>query len=133
MKYVISGLICLVIGFLVGFIPMSMKKAEMQNQLEGCGDNLKSVYERLELNEPYRIALNEFIGAYEGASNKNFGIAKTRAIAGFDRAQSLADNGISPFAEAASKRDEIVAALAKGGEDAEPTMRLFLFSLFKGE
>jgi hypothetical protein len=110
-----------------------MKKAEMQNQLEGCGDNLKSVYERLELNEPYRIALNEFIGAYEGASNKNFGIAKIRAIAGFDRAQSLADNGISPFAEAASKRDEIVAALAKGGEDAEPTMRLFLFSLFKGE
>ena len=133
MKYVISGLICLIIGFLVGFIPMSMKKAEMQNQLNDCGANLKSVYDRLEYNEPYRIALNEFIGALEAADSKNFGIAKTRAIAGFDRAKPLAEKGISPFVEAASKRDEIIAVLAKGGKDAEPTMRLFLFSLFKGE
>ncbi|GEM_PF-3149542 len=133
MKFVISGLICLIVGFLIGFVPMSMKKVEMQKQLEDCGDNLKMVYERLEFSEPYRIALNEFIGAYMATMNKNYGIANTRAISGFERAQPLADKGTSPFAEAAKQRDAVVAALAKGGNTAEAEMRLFLFSLYKGE
>lgn len=133
MKFVIFGLICLVIGFLIGFVPMSMKKVEMQKQLEACGENLKMVYDRLEFSEPYRQSLNEFIGAYEATMNKNYGISSTRAIAGFERAQPLADKGISPFAEAAKKRDQIVAALAKGGNTAEAEMRLFIFSLYKGE
>ncbi|MCK5833385.1 hypothetical protein KAH81_06920 [bacterium] len=133
MKYVISGLICLIIGFLVGFVPMSMKKAEMTKQLEDCGDNLKSVYDRLEISEPYRIALNEFIGAYEASANKNFGISKTLAVSAFDRVQPLAEAGISPFAEAVSKRDDIIATLARGDDKTEVEMRLFLFSLYKGE
>jgi len=132
MKYFITILICLVVGFLIGFIPLSMKKAELKSQLDDCGDNLKNVYERLEISEARRIALHSFIGAYRAASDKNFGIARNRAIAGFDKGEILAEKSVDPYSELVSKRDEILSALAAGGKDAEPKMRLFLFSLYTG-
>jgi len=133
MKYVLIIVICLVAGFLIGYIPMAVKKAELNSELNACGDNLKNVYERLEIAENYQVSLNLFIGAYEATAKRNYGIAKNRAIAGFEKSKSLAEKGISPFAEIAPRRDEIVALLAKGGDNAEPEMRLLLFSLYKGE
>ena len=110
--YIIVGLICLIVGFLVGYIPLSMKRAELRNELQESGKQLKSVYDRLDVSEPYRIALNEVIGAYEAATNNNFGIAHDRVVSALDRTKPLAEKGISPWAEAAGKRDQLVSALS---------------------
>ena len=133
MKYLILVVVCLLVGFLAGFVPTTLKNSELKGELTRCGDNLKDVYDRLEVSEPYRMALVNFVGAYEATWSKNFGIAKTRAIEGFDRAEKLAEEGVNPFGEIAARRDEIVGVLSAGGEDAEPKMRTLLFELYPGD
>ncbi|RKZ29972.1 hypothetical protein DRQ36_07055 [bacterium] len=133
MKIFLAIVISLVVGFLVGFIPPTVAKAELKGELMTCGDNLKNVYERLEIAEAYQRSLLEFIGAYKATASKNYGIAQERAISGFDMSKPLVKADISEFVELAPRRDEIVSVLAKGGEDAEPTMRELLFGLYRGE
>lgn len=131
MKMVLAIVVSLVIGFLVGFVPMSMKRAELNAEvttLRTMLDEAKAVAEVVELE---RVTLNAFIGAYEGAMNKNYGIAQNRAISGFDKAEILAVRGISPYSNIVSLRDETVSILAKATDDAQPKVRLLLFSLYK--
>ncbi len=130
MKTFLTIVICLVIGFLGGFLPVTLKKAEIAGQLTDCTSNLETVELQLDRTKTYFYTLNDFIGAYEATVNKNFGIAKTRAISGFDSAEDITE---SPLGDISAQRDEIVSLLAQGGDDAEPKMRELLFSLYQSQ
>lgn len=131
MKIFLAILISLVIGFLVGFVPMSMKRAELKSENAELQEMLEKTRRDAEISELERVTLNAFIGAYESAMNKNYGIAQTRAITGFDKAEILTGRGVSPYGDITSQRDEIISILAKATEDAQPKVRLLLFSLYK--
>jgi hypothetical protein len=133
MKTFLTILISVTVGFLIGYIPMALGKAELKGQLKACDDRIAVLNEKNERTEASAGCLNSFIGAYEATWNKNFGIAQTRASEAFDKAKIPANKGIEPFASVVGKRDEIIAALAKGDRDAEPKLRLVLFALFNGE
>lgn len=130
MKIFLAIIISLVVGFLVGFVPMSMQKAELNSEIVELEEELDETRTKLETAQLELTTLNAFIGAYEGAMNKNYGIAQNRAITGFDKAEVLAKKGVTPYGEIISRRDEIVSILAKATEDAQPKVRLLLFSLY---
>ncbi len=131
MKIFLAIVIALIVGFLVGYAPMALNKAELTSELDTSRDALKLSEERAEKAELNGAALNDFIGAYRAAMEKNYGIAQTRAISGFQRAKALSEMGIEPFGKIVSRRDEIVSILAKATDDAQPEVRLLLFSLYK--
>ncbi len=131
MKIFLAILISLVIGFLISFVPMSMKRAELKSENVELQELFEKSRRDAEISELERMTLNAFIGAYEGAMNKNYGIAQTRAITGFDKAEILAKRGVSPYGDITSQRDEIISILAKATEDAQPKVRLLLFNLYK--
>ena len=110
---------------------MSIKAAELKAEITTSVKNLDDCTTRAELAELELKALNNFVGAYEAAMNKNYGIAQTRTISGFDVAKELAAKGILPYPTITSQRDELVSILAKATDDAQPKMRLLLFSLYK--
>ena len=131
MKTLLAVVISLIVGFLVAFVPMTMKSAELKAEIETSAQNLDDCRARAELAELELKALSNFVGAYEAAMNKNYGIAQTRAIAGFDVAEMLSEKGVAPYPTVVTQRDELVSILAKATDDAQPKMRLLLFSLYK--
>jgi len=131
MKLFLAIVISLVIGFLLGFVPMSIKRAELNSEIESMRVMLDETKNTAEKAQQELVVLNAFIGAYEGAMNKNYGIAQTRAITGFDKAEILAEKGVSPYGDIVSLRDETVSILAKATDDAQPKVRLLLFGLYK--
>jgi len=131
MKTFLAVVISLVVGFLAAFIPMSLKTAELKSEIATMQGSMTELKTRVEISELERQTLNSFIGAYESAMSKNYGIAQTRAITGFDKAEILAAKGIDPYGAIAPRRDEIVSILAKATEDAQPKVRLLLFGLYK--
>jgi len=133
MKIFISIIIALVVGFLVGFIPLSLKNSELVAKLRMCGDNLKNVYERLEIAENSLGAQNELIGTYKSILEKNYGVAQKRISSSFEKAKPLAEKGIEPYVGFVARRDSLIAAIAKGDRDTEPNIRAALISLYLEE
>ncbi|HDR91483.1 MAG TPA: hypothetical protein ENN75_04460 [candidate division Zixibacteria bacterium] len=131
MKLFLAIVISLVIGFLIGFVPMSMKRAELNSEIEELRVLLDEAKHLAQKAQDELSVLNAFIGAYEGAMNKNYGIAQTRAITGFDKAEVLAKRGVAQYGDIISLRDETVSILAKATDDAQPKVRLLLFSLYR--
>jgi hypothetical protein len=108
MRNFVIGVVLLIIGVLIGFIPQYAKAHRLQQQVESCRAELRLAQVR------QSAAL-----MYIATSQLNYGNASGYAAQFFDQAQSLAgsapDAGLrSRFTEIVSSRGKITDDLSKG-------------------
>lgn len=131
MKSFLTILVALVVGFLIGFVPLAAQKAELEGKIKSCAENLKNVYDRLEIAEGSLATHNLLIGAFRAVLEKNYGIAQERVSEALDKAKPLAEKGIDPYPSILAQRDNLIASVARGDKDTEREVRAVLLSLYQ--
>jgi hypothetical protein len=126
MRSFVIGVVLLLIGVLVGFIPQYAKAHRLQQQVESCGAELQLAQVR------QSAAL-----MYVAASQMNYGNASGYAAHFFDQAQSLAgstsDAGLrSMFTEIINSRGKITDDLSKGNAAVLGEMQPLLMKVEQG-
>ena len=126
MRMFVIGLILLVAGLLVGFVPEYLKASHLQQQVNSCNGSLQVAQIR------QSAAL-----LYLSASELNYGIASQRAADFFSQAQMLANtttdsNLRTQLQQILTSRDKITTALAKGDSQVLGELQSVVSSVEQG-
>jgi hypothetical protein len=120
----IVGGVLIVAAFLLGFVPQYLKSRDMEKQLNSARQELASQGVKLQGDD-----LDLLIGyVYLQTNLKNYGLASEYSTKFFDRVRAMesqvSDANRQKFLQAAlSKRDDVIAALAKGDPSTAPTVQ----------
>src|SRR5581483_3836775 len=127
MRKLVIGLVLLLAGLVVGFVPQHMKARHFELQANVCDS-------RLQLAEVRRLSALTYVAA----TQLNYGTASDYAKQLFDRAQDLANTSSdatvrSNVTDVLASRDKVTTDLAKGNSQVVSELQPLLVEVQGGK